>query len=203
MVRNAILYTTVIKAWAHSGDETAGERGWKLLEQLQERQVEVDDGVYTCLLQCLCGTGKQEDMKRAVDVMESMIQSSMEVGKMHYDTLLRGWAKAGRPSEATSILGDYVKAFVRGNQAFKPSKMNYRVVAQAWIDAEDLETGTKVIERLALLHQKYRVPSGPDLKTLEMLLLAWDQSRHDKKHFFMPRLQQRIHETLRTGNRYL
>ena len=196
-------YSIAMNTWSKSGDPSSSERMWKIYEQMLAENVEPNVVTYTTLIRHLSSSQKRELLQRADSLLTGMENSKHPDNKAdhrQYAPVIKGWLSIGNADQATRVLVRSIKAYANSkNLDAKPNVVMIDMVIQGWIKNGDLVRATVLLDKMQELHDANILPEGPDERTYQTLLSAWNNSLHPKKEENMAKLNEKI-AALRFGN---
>jgi len=155
-IPNSITYTTVIKAWAKSGDgERAAIEAEKLLRKMHELQnsgkeyvhLKPDIVTYNTVINCWAQLHEPDAAARAEEILSDMIEiyRSNPIANAHlkpdvhiFNSAISAWAKSGAETaalRAQALLNDMENYCNEGIFDTKPDRKTYSTVIDTWMKA--------------------------------------------------------------------
>jgi hypothetical protein len=152
-IPNSITYTTVIKAWAKSGDgEHAAMEAEKLLKKMHELHnlgseyvhLKPDVVTYNAVINCWAQLHKPDAASRAEEILTDMIKTyqsdpvanaQLKPDAQIFNSAINAWAKSGAETaalRAQALLNDMENFFNEGVFDTKPDRKTYSTVIDTW-----------------------------------------------------------------------
>lgn len=182
-----IGYTSVISAWARSGD---AERAEQLLQYMELRAATKRDGslrpntiTYNAVIDAWARSGKGTRGARKAEELLRRMQEKYEAGdhrvqpnSITWNGVLNAWAKSGARCcayQAQKYLDQMWEVHKSGNKRVRPDDKTYNTVISAISNSQNAgkaQLALRVLRKMDKLHQNGALPDSPDGVTYTTVL---------------------------------
>ena len=179
---NTISFTSVMDAWAKSGDSRGPSRSEQILRQMEDMyrfgnpDVQPDSVAYNTVINAYAKSNQKGAVAHAERILAEMEQRQRgEVDNSHplvkpdritYNTVLHALAKSGEPhaaERAEAMLQTMVNHYHNGDKSLQPNTISFNSVINAWARSGDSRGPSRAEQIMRTMEELYTKLGNQDL----------------------------------------
>jgi pentatricopeptide repeat protein len=197
-----ISFTTVMDAWANSGDKRAPVRCEQILRKMEhlhhfwgDDDLQPDVHTFNTVIKAWAKSSVTSAASQAEKLLREMETRSSTAGEDHlkpntitYDIVIDALAKksigdATAPQRAESILHSMLQRYLNGEVGIKPNTITFTSVIDAWANSSDKRGPAKaeqLLRTMDMLHNLGIHGMLPNVQTYTSVMNAWARQQQQQ-----------------------
>ena len=176
----------VLEAWVRSNSKDAAKHAESLLRAIREQKSNAEGTLnvasYNHVIQCWYKSeeSSSNSLNHAYKLLQEMRSDGMQPDATTYNTLIRAFCRANRPSQAEEILLDFLQDYhIQFDATVKPTQEIFELVLSAYSRSASLEAPQKAeifLTYMKEIDDAELLDVRPSTESYNKVLKAWAKS---------------------------
>jgi pentatricopeptide repeat protein len=194
-------YSIVLNAWATCGSPDAGDRMWKIYEEMVHvDKLPLDEAIANVLVKIFSNSKNTIDLSRTLQLLRSVNDyKQIQLRSLMYCQVLHCCMKMNDHESAVQVMKFLCDACLTGRCRFDvaPNRAQINWLLNRWLAFDQLTEATLFLETLMQISSRTTKTSkllylGADYNTALDLRKAWTTSSHPEKQYYIAKMDTEI-----------